>query len=54
MVVEGINFLPKAMKIKSKFKLDLPITAALYEIIFNGKRVKDMLSLLMRRSKKSE
>ena len=54
MVVEGVNFLPKAMKIKSKFKLDLPITAALYEIIFNGKRVKDMLSLLMRRSKKSE
>ena len=54
MVVEGVNFLPKAMKIKSKYKLDLPITTAMYEIIYNGKRVKDMLNLLMLRSKKSE
>lgn len=54
MVVEGVNFLPKAMKIKNKYKLELPITAAIYEIIYNGKLVKDMLSLLMLRSKKSE
>ena len=54
MVVEGVNFLPKAMKIKRKYKLELPITAAIYEIIYNGKFVKDMLSLLMLREKKSE
>ena len=54
MVVEGVNFLPKAMKIISKYKLELPITEAIYEIIYNGKKAKAMLSLLMLRSKKSE
>lgn len=54
MVVEGVNFLPKAMKIISKYKLELPITEAIYEIVYNGEKVKDMLSLLMLRSKKSE
>ena len=54
MVVEGVNFLPKAMKLIKKYKLELPITAAIYEIVYNGKTAKDMLSLLMLRSKKSE
>ena len=54
MVVEGVNFLPKAMKIIHKYKLDLPITTGINEIVINGKDPKKILTLLMTRSKKSE
>lgn len=54
MVVEGVNFIPKAMKIISKYKIDLPITSAMNEIIFRNKDPKQMVNILMNRSKKSE
>ncbi len=54
MVVEGYNFIPKAMKIKRKYNLDLPITNGIYEIIFNKKDPQEIMGLLMKRSKKSE
>lgn len=54
MVVEGYNFIPKAMQIKHKYKLELPITTGTYEIIFNRKNPKEIASLLMKRRRKSE
>ena len=54
MVVEGVNFIPKAIKLERKYKLELPITRAMYEIVVNKKDPKNILKLLMVRSKKSE
>jgi glycerol-3-phosphate dehydrogenase len=54
MVVEGVNFIPRAIKIERKYKLELPITRAMYEIIIRNKDPRDILKLLMVRSKKSE
>ena len=54
MVVEGINFLPKAMEIKKKYNVDLPITTGVYEIVYNNKSARDIVSFLMKRNKKAE
>ena len=54
MVVEGINFLPKAMFIKNKYNLDLPITNGVNDIVYNNMDAKYIATLLMTRSKKAE
>ena len=54
MVVEGINFLPKAMSIKNKYNLDLPITNGVNDIVYNNMDAKYIATLLMTRSKKAE
>ena len=54
MAVEGINFLPKAIQIRDKYKLSLPITSGVYEIVFNNESAKDIVSFLMTRDKKAE
>lgn len=54
MVVEGINFLPNAMEIKNKYRVELPITTGVYEIVFNNKSAKEIVTYLMTREKKSE
>ena len=54
MVVEGINFIPKAIRIKRKYKLDLPITSAMDDIVMKEKDPKEIALLLMKRKRKSE
>ena len=54
MVVEGINFIPKAMRIKRKYKIDLPITNAMNDIAIKGKDPREISTLLMIRKRKSE
>lgn len=54
MVVEGANFLPKAMKLKEKYNLDLPITEGSYNIVIKNADPKKVLESLMMRNKKSE
>ena len=54
MVVEGINFLPKAIQIMDKYKLDLPITNGVNEVVYKDMNAKYITSLLMKRSKKAE
>lgn len=54
MVVEGINFLPKAMSLKNKYNLDLPITNGVNDIVYNDMDAKYIATLLMTRSKKAE
>lgn len=54
MVVEGVNFIPKAIQIRDKYNLELPITSGVADIVINGAKPKDILKLLMTRKKKSE
>lgn len=54
MVVEGINFLPKAMEIEKKYNVELPITSGVYEIVYNNESAKDIVNYLMTRNKKAE
>lgn len=54
MAVEGINFLPKAIEIRDKYNVELPITSGVYEIVFNNKSAKDIVGYLMTRNKKAE
>lgn len=54
MVVEGINCLPAAMKLKNKYQVDMPLLETLYGIIFENKSPKDAIWSLMMRDKKSE
>lgn len=54
MVVEGVNFIPKAIKIEKKYKIELPITNAMKEVIFDKKDPRKVFNLLMLRRKKSE
>lgn len=54
MVVEGINFIPKAIELRDKYDIELPITTGIASIVIDGKSPKEILSLLMTRKKKSE
>ena len=54
MVVEGINCLPAAYKLKEKYKVDMPICDGMYEVIFNKKTPLEILNKLMLREKKKE
>lgn len=54
MVVEGINFLPTAIEISKKYNIELPITLGVYEIVFNNRSAKEIVTYLMTRDKKAE
>lgn len=54
MVVEGINFIPKAIKLRDKYDVELPITSGVAKIVLEGADPHDILALLMTRKKKSE
>jgi glycerol-3-phosphate dehydrogenase (NAD(P)+) len=43
MVAEGVTTVKEAIKLKEKLNLELPLIAGLYEILFNGKDVKEVL-----------
>jgi len=50
MVVEGINALPAAMKMASEYHVEMPITEAVYTVVFDEMQPKDMLNTLMERA----
>ena len=54
MVVEGINALPAAISLAKKYGVEMPITEAAYDIVFNGTDPKIGVLKLMTRDKKSE
>lgn len=49
MVVEGVKTTKAAYALSGKYQVEMPITAALYEVLFNGKRAKDAVEDLMGR-----
>jgi glycerol-3-phosphate dehydrogenase (NAD(P)+) len=54
MVVEGVRTTKAAYQLAQKFDVKMPITAALYDVLFNDKEVKDAVDSLMARVKTHE
>jgi glycerol-3-phosphate dehydrogenase (NAD(P)+) len=54
MVVEGVRTTKAAYQLALKYEVDMPITFALYNVLFNGKNAKDAVDLLMSRGRTNE
>ena len=54
MVVEGVRTTKAAHQLSEKYQVKMPITNALYDVLFNGKDIKQEVEDLMGRSKKHE
>lgn len=54
MVVEGIKACKAFYELKEKLDIEMPITDALYRVIFEGRNPKEVVSELLQRDKKSE
>ena len=54
MVVEGINALVAAKELEKKYNVEMPITDAVYEVVYGHLKPKDVLPRLFGRSLKSE
>lgn len=54
MVVEGVRTTKAGYQLSKKYHVELPITTAIYEIIFNDQSPKEMVEGLMKRGRKHE
>jgi glycerol-3-phosphate dehydrogenase (NAD(P)+) len=54
MVVEGVRTTKAAYQLALKYGVDMPITIALYDVLFNGKNAKDAVDILMSRGRTNE
>jgi glycerol-3-phosphate dehydrogenase (NAD(P)+) len=54
MVVEGVRTTKAAYQLAKKYDVKMPITFALYDVLFNGKNAKDAVDVLMSRGKTNE
>jgi len=54
MVVEGIKTAKSAYELASKHQVVMPITKEIYEVLYEGKDVKNSVINLMLRDKKHE
>lgn len=54
MVVEGVRTTKAAYQLAEKFQVSMPITKALYNVLFNGVDAKDAVDSLMARGKTNE
>ena len=54
MVVEGLNALPAAMRLKEKYRVEMPIVEAVDAIVSHGAAPADTVRMLMDRGKKPE
>lgn len=54
MVVEGVRTTKAAYQLAKKYDVNMPITYALYDVLFNGKNAKDAVDVLMARGKTHE
>lgn len=54
MAVEGISTTFAGYELSKKYKIQMPITEAIYEVIYNSKDIKSCVKSLMRRDTKSE
>ena len=54
MVVEGVRTTKAAYRLAQKYQVNMPITEALYEVLFNGEEVKKAVDTLMNRTKTNE
>jgi glycerol-3-phosphate dehydrogenase (NAD(P)+) len=54
MVVEGINTTKSTYELSKKIEIEMPITNELYQVLFEGRNVKDAVAELMLRDMKHE
>lgn len=54
MVVEGIATTKAAYELAQQKGIEMPITAAIYEVLYNEANVEDIIVSLMKRDGKSE
>ena len=54
MVVEGITATEVAYDVAKKMNIDMPITSAIYSVLYEGKNANEVVVNLMMRSKKHE
>ncbi|CAK1236743.1 Glycerol-3-phosphate dehydrogenase (GpsA) [Fructobacillus fructosus] len=54
MVIEGVNTIKAVVDFEKKYGLDLPITRALYQVIYEGKSIDEGIEELMTRPLKAE
>ncbi|OOB77553.1 MAG: glycerol-3-phosphate dehydrogenase [Epulopiscium sp. Nuni2H_MBin001] len=54
MVVEGIPATRAAYQLKDKYDIEMPITEAIYQALFEDRNVKDAITDLMLRARKTE
>ena len=54
MVVEGIVATEVAYKVGKKLNIDLPITNAIYSVLYENAKPEETVRILMTRSKKNE
>ncbi|MCO7127042.1 NAD(P)H-dependent glycerol-3-phosphate dehydrogenase [Sporolactobacillus shoreicorticis] len=54
MVVEGVRTAEAAYALAKKMNIEMPITTAIYQVLFDGKHPKDAVDELMNRDKKDE
>ena len=54
MVAEGLETVKSAYFLSKKIKVEMPITAQVYRVLYQGKSPKQAVSDLMRRTLKSE
>ena len=54
MVVEGITATEVAYDVANKMDIDMPITSAIYSVLYEGKNANEVVVNLMMRSKKHE
>jgi glycerol-3-phosphate dehydrogenase (NAD(P)+) len=54
MVVEGVRTTKAAHQLAQTYDVQMPITAVLYNVLFNGKNPKDAVDVLMSRGRTHE
>ncbi|MDQ0218999.1 NAD(P)H-dependent glycerol-3-phosphate dehydrogenase [Peribacillus cavernae] len=54
MIVEGVRTTKAAFQLAEKYSVNMPITNALYNVLFNGRNVKESVDILMNRTKTAE
>lgn len=54
MVVEGINALPATMTLAAKYRVEMPIAAAVNDVVFHGRDAREAVMSLMKREKRAE
>ena len=54
MIVEGIKACNAFYDLKEKLNVEMPITDALYKVLFEGSDPREMVSKLLQRDKKAE
>lgn len=54
MVVEGVNTVQVACALAEKYNVSMPITQAIYQVLFHGKNAEDAVLELMTRDSKAE